>query len=127
MRPLVDKRLRGKLETHWPSRCSIVTVTYTTSASNQLIPSGTTAIASKTNIPCRLSPLIELHPNDNEDRSDTITGEMSERVCKLSVYLPDIQVRAQKAVVDGVTYEIESVDSDSQHFSTRLGLRIIRP
>lgn len=127
VRQLVDVRLGRDIPNHWPSLCTIQTVNFTASASNQPVPTSATSIAAKTNIPCRLSALIDIRPSDDEIRTTEVQEKKVERTCKLSGYYSDIEVRTQQAVVDGVTYQIRGVEHDSQQFSTRLRLEVIKP
>jgi len=127
MSRLIDPRLRTSLPDFWPSRCSIKTVTTTASASGQKVRTGTTDVAGMTSIQCRMSVTTTERPNDQVTTEARIRGSVARRNLKLSGYFPTIQPDVMVAVVDGVEYAIYSNEPDSEHFSTRLGVDIIKP
>lgn len=49
------------------------------------------------------------------------------RTVKLNGYYPTIQVRTHRAVVDGVAYLIRGVEHDSERYSTRLQVEVLKP
>lgn len=127
MRSLLDPRLRTAIPEHWPSLCTIQTITYTANAANQLMPTGVTNVSGMVNLQCRLGPIILSRPTDDEIRDTKVQEKYSRRNLKINAYLPQIQVRAMQAVVDGIVYPIRGVEGDSQQFSTRLRLEIVKP
>lgn len=127
MRALIDSRLRHAIPDHWDSRCTIQMVTYTTTAANQRVPSGATDVAGMVNVPCRLAAIIFSRPTDNEIRDQKIQEKLSHRHLKLNGWFPSITPRRMQAVVDGVVYPIVGVEGDSQQFSTRLRLEVVKP
>lgn len=127
MRQLVDSRLRNGIPDHWPSRCTIQTLIYTEDAANQPVLSGVKNVAGLVNIECRLGPMQEGTPSDDEVRTEPISSVVSKRQLKLNGYYTQIVPKSMQVVVDGVVYPIRGVESDSQHFSTRLRLEIVEP
>lgn len=123
-RQLVDPRLRASTQAFWPSVCSIQTVVNTVSDSNQPIRTGQTPVPSLQRIPCRLGPLSETSVADKEVRDPSVTSFVKRRDLKLDGYYPEI-APGMEAVVDGVTYPIVGMDSDSQFQFTRLLLEVI--
>lgn len=126
MRSLVNPKLRAKLPEHWLSSCTIQSVTVTLSESGQKVPYAASNVAGLVNIQCRMAPIIDARPTDEEIRTTGLRLEHSKRILKLNGYFPQIVNRAMQAVVDGVTFEIRGVEADSQSFSTRLRLESIK-
>ena len=127
MRRLIDPRLRSSIsDAHAPSRCTVQTITYTNSASNQPIPTGAVDLAGVVNVECSLGALIRLRPTDTQVRTGGVEDVRTLRQCRLNGYFP-VVVPGMQAVVDSVIYPIIGVDCDSLRFSTRLRLEIIEP
>lgn len=128
MRSLFDTRLNKAIEGLYPSLCTIQIVTTSVSASNQKVPTGATDIEGLINLRGRMAPMSAIGGiTDKETRSGGIVSRVVERLLKLDGYYPQIDTRRMQAVVDGVVYQIRGVDSDSQHFNTRLRLEIVKP
>lgn len=125
--PLFHPLLHTALPTHWPSICTVQLVTYTITASRQQIPVGGSNIAGMVNVQCRLGPIIFDRPTDNEIRTAAVTEQYVRRQLKLNGYFPQIVPRLHRVIVDGVVYPIRGVEEDSEHFSTRLTLEVVRP
>jgi hypothetical protein len=123
---MIDPRMHQQVQEHFPSRVTIQQITYTRSGANQKIPSGATDIAGLVGLPCRLGPIILLRPTDNEMRTQSVTSGIENRQCKINGYYPQITNKEMQAVVDGVTFPIRGVESDSNNFSTRMRLEIIK-
>lgn len=102
-------------------------VTYTTTPSHQKIRSGSYPLPGLANIPCLLGPIIEERPTDGEVRTSATLEHTQRRHLKMNGSYPQIQERDMEAVVDGVTFPIRGVESDSKNFSTRLRLEVVRP
>lgn len=109
----------------WPSLCTIEVVEMGATQSGQLIPSE--GVPYLVDIPCRLGPIQEGQPSDNEHREPAIRESYARRTLKLSDYYPNIVPRQMRAVVDGVTYAIRGNEEDSEHVFTRLYLELIKP
>lgn len=127
MRSLIDPRLRSHLLNHYTSRCTLATVTYSTTTSGQKVRSGNSPISGLVHIPCQLGPIIEIRPTDNQLRSDPITEVQKQRQCKLLGYFPMAVPYAMEAIVDGEVFRIDGVEADSVKFSTRLRLEVVKP
>lgn len=128
MRPLIDPRMRQALPDHWPSLCTIQEIKLIEKDSGQLVPDGALSdVPRLTNIQCQLGPLVDYTPTDDERRGVNITGGIQRRNLKLNGYFPEIKASSMWAKVDGVTYAIVGVDSDSTKFSSRLRLEIVEP
>ena len=125
--PLLDPRLRTALPVLWPSRCTIQTITTTTSASNQLVPSGAVDLAGHTEIECRVSPIVRERPTDDLQRGYAVQEYHLRRHANLNGYFPTITEVGMQAVIDGVVYPIRGVDTDGNHFITRLKLEVVTP
>lgn len=126
MRALLDPRLRTAIPEFWPSRVDIRLKTYTTSATNQKIQTGSTSVFN-TLLECRLSPIILDRPTDTDTRTIKVTDLTERRHLKINGYYPTIEAEDMQAVVDGKTWEIRGVESDGSHFSTRLRMENILP
>jgi hypothetical protein len=124
---LFDSRLLSQLDRHYESSCTIQSVIFTSDNANQDVISSTPDVAGMTLIPCRIGPLIEIRPTDDELRSSDIRARRVERQCKLLGYYPGIIPREMQAVVDGVTYPIRGVEHDGSRMTTRLRLEILTP
>lgn len=59
-----------------------------------------------------------------EIRTKTDTTEWNKLIAKLMGYFPNIS-QTDQAVIDGVTYEIQGIDWDSQQAFTNLHLRTL--
>ena len=129
MRTLIDPRLRASLQDDFPSRCTIQNVVHVVSMANQEVPdpASATDVAGLVNIQCRIAPLIEQRPTDNENLPSDIQELYVQRQCKLNGYFPSITPRSMQAIVDGVAYIIRGVEHDGARFSTRLRLEISTP
>lgn len=127
MRPLIDPRLRHGIADHWPSLCTIQEVKVIEESSGQMVEEDGPILVLHVDVPCRLGPLIEGTPTDNERRGVMITSQHARRVLKLNGYYPDIVPGKMEAVIGGNTYPIRGVDSDSEMHYTRLRLEVILP
>lgn len=130
MRAIIDPRLRASLDNFYESRCTIQLAQYVQTAANQKVLDPAQPwvnVVGMVNLLCRLSPLIEIRPTDNEQRSADMLSKTRARQCKLQDYFPAIQVRDMRAVVDGEAYSIVGVEHDGSKFTTRLRLEILLP
>lgn len=126
-RKLIHPKLRTNLKDHWPSLCTIQSVNYTEEGTGQETSTSESSVTGMVNLPCRLGPLVEVTPTDDERRTSSMSVGYSRRNLKINAYLPQITPEAMVALVDGVKYQIRGVDSDSEHFSTRLRLEVVEP
>lgn len=127
-RPLIDQRLKNALPNHWPSRCSIQSVNFTSSTSGQEIPGAGTDIEGLTDLECRMGPVSLGTPLDDEMRTQEITEGRTRRILWINgYYVPQIESSTMQAVVDGVIFNIIAVESDSQKCYTRLRLEDMQP
>jgi Glu-tRNA(Gln) amidotransferase subunit E-like FAD-binding protein len=127
MRSLIHPYLRHAIPQMWPSRCTIQLVTSVADVSGQIMQTGASNVRGMVNIPCRLGPIIEIRPSDNEVRTQDVQESYVRRQLKLNAYLPQIRERVHQAVVDGEVYPIMGVESDSEKFSTRLKVERVSP
>lgn len=108
------------------SLCTIQRPPGTTNAQGgqDLDPTHYIDVPGLVNIPCKAAPLVILRPSAaDETKLADYTEEGNQQQVVLSGYFPQIQQQDQ-AVVDGVIYDIVSVQSDSEHIMTRLGTQI---
>lgn len=129
-RSLLDPRMQTALVEDWSSRCTIQ-ITQIPASSTQ--PSGQhypgLSYANQfgmVNIPCRIGAMQMDNASDNEHRSLESIESVLKRTVKLNGYYPAIQPRLHRAVVDGVPYMIRGVEHDSERFSTRLMVELIK-
>ena len=129
MRQLLDPRLHQSLGEFWPDLATIQIIVTVADAANQPVVQSpiTGSVLGMDAIPCRIGPMIQVRPTDEEVRDGKITDLILHRELKLSGYFPTITAHIMQAVVKGITYKIVGVESDSQSFSTRLRLEIIKP
>jgi len=125
MRSLIDPRMRTRLRGYWPSICTVQLEKFVQEESGQQKQTGGSDIDGLTKIPCRIGPLIEVRPTDDEIRAGGVVEEYRRRQCKLDGFFPNIQPSGMQAVVDGVVYPIRGVEHDSEKFSTRLKLEVL--
>ncbi len=125
--PLIDARLKKHIIQHWPSRCTIKTVNYTVTSSNQKLASSYSDVVGMVDIPCRLAPFIETRITDTERRTTQVETKQVQRTCKLSGYYPQIDTRRMVAVIDAIVYSIRANEPDSESLSTRIRLEILTP
>lgn len=125
-RPLIDPRLKNALPTHWPSRCNIQSVNFTSSTSGQAVPtSGTDVLLD---LECRLAAISLGTPTDDETRTSALTSGKESRTLLINgYYIGLIESDTMWAIVDGVTYHIRGVESDSEMHYTRLRLEAMTP
>lgn len=134
-RPLTHPRMETAFRDHWPSLCTIQWKVTAASESNEELPTvydpasvqvtGPQDMEDHVDIPCRVSPVVEVSPRYEEKRTPEAISAFKQAKCKLDGYFPLIEVRLQQAVIGGETWEIRGVEHDSQHFSTRLMLEIV--
>lgn len=100
---------------------------YEINEDNQQIPIGMMPIEGWIDIPCRIAAIIRERPTDDESRTPELIEDYRRRHLKLNIYAPDIDPREMVADVDGEIFEIRGVEHDSEYFSTRLRLEVLRP
>lgn len=127
MRSIVDQRLITGTQAHHESVCTIYDVIITASSSGQRVETLGDPVDGMRHIPCRLAPLIEIRPTDNENRTNRVQSEYANRVCRLNGHFPDIEVRRHRAVVDNVEWNIRGIEHDGSRKYTRLRLEVIKP
>jgi hypothetical protein len=72
-------------------------------------------------IDCSIAPFDTEHPSRQEAKIETMTYLAVSHHVLLRGYFPEISA-AMRAMVDGVAYDIQAVESDSQQTMTRLRL-----
>jgi hypothetical protein len=125
--PLLHSKLQTNTPLHWPTTCTIQAYTFAQSMAGQSLPTGLTDVAGLADIPCRLAPYIENIITDPEMRSANVTETIRRRTAKLNGIFPTIDGIRMIALIEGIVYQIRGVDFDSQSFSTRLRLEVVKP
>lgn len=126
--PLVHPKFRNNIPSHWPSRCTIKSITTVYSQAHQKLPSAYVNVTGLVDIECRLAPFIETRITDDEYRRNDLTSEVKRRTAKLNGnYATQINPVTMVAVIDNIRYSITAVETDSEGFSTRIKLEIVTP
>ena len=103
----------------WPSLCTVQEATDTTGSTGEITQTWAN-IAGLVDLPCNIAPVSIL-----ERRGLERTVEMGTHKVYLQAYYDTITAM-QHAVVDGVTYNILSVEQDSQSAVTVLRVEIVQ-
>lgn len=82
--------------------------------------------AAHTDIPCRIAPQILIRPQLQEKQAGEFQMQDARLQVNLSKYVGDVDV-TMRLTVDGVTYEIVSVEPDGSKLTTRVGVGKIVP
>jgi len=116
MRGIVDPRLMGALESHFPDRCTIQCLTETVDADGQVVKTWTDRHAD---VPCNVMPL-----KGREIKRPNQTYVVANTSIALQDYCPDI-VESDRAIVGSTTYDILLVESPLSTM-TRLSCEVVR-
>ncbi|HNQ33350.1 MAG TPA: phage head closure protein [Methanoculleus sp.] len=116
MRGIVDPRLMGALESHFPDRCTIQCLTETVDADGQVVKTWTDRHAD---VPCNVMPL-----KGREIKRPNQTYVVANTSIALQDYCPDI-VESDRAIVGSTTYDILLVESPLNTM-TRLSCEVVR-
>jgi len=116
MQGIVDPRLMGALESHFPDRCTIQYLTETVDADGQV----TTAWKDRyADVPCNISPL-----KGREIKRPNQTYVVANTSIALQGHYADI-VESDRAIVGGTTYDILLVEQILDTM-TRLSCEVVR-
>ena len=116
MRGIVDPRLMGALESHFPDRCTIQCLTETVDADGQVVKTWTDRHAD---VPCNVMPR-----KGREIKRPNQTYVVANTSIALQDYCPDI-VESDRAIVGSTTYDILLVESPLNTM-TRLSCEVVR-
>jgi head-tail adaptor len=116
MRGIVDPRLMGALESHFPDRCTVQYLTETADADGQVVKTWTDR---HTDAPCNVTPL-----KGREIKRPNQTYVVANTSIALQDYYPDI-VESDRAIVGGTTYNILLVEQILGSM-TRLSCEVVR-
>ena len=120
-RSIVHPRFLDRLPQFYPSRCNIQQATEARSALGSVTRTWA-AVTDLQNLPCTLAPFVQQGPTgQSEVEREMMTTFGVTHHLALRGYFPDIHPTMQ-ALVDGETYDIEAVEHDSHHQTTRLKL-----
>ncbi len=97
MQGIVDPRLMGALESHFPDRCTVQYLTETVDADGQVVKTWTDRY---TDVPCNVMPL-----KGREIRGPNQTYVVANTSIALQGHYADI-VESDRAIVGGTTYNI---------------------
>lgn len=110
----------------YTSVCTFLGLTKTSASDGQQIDTFAPIDSAHTDIPCRKSPFIVIRPQVQEKQA----GETQISVAKFQVnlikYVPDASIEWQ-LIVDGVTYQIVSIEPDGSNLTTRVGITDVDP
>lgn len=101
MRGIVDPRLMGTLESHFPDRCTIQYLSETVDADGQVVKTWTDRY---TDVPCNVMPL-----DGREIKRPNQTYVVANTSIALQEHYPDIK-ESDRAIVGGTTYDILFVE-----------------
>ena len=116
MRGIVDPRLMGALESHFPDRCTIQYLSETVDADGQTVKTWTDR---HTDVPCNVMPL-----KGKEIRGPNQTYVVANTSIALQGHYSDIK-ESDRAAVDGTTYDILLVEQILDTM-TRLSCEVVR-
>lgn len=116
MRSIVDPRLMGALESHFPDRCTVQYLTETVDADGQIVKTWTDR---HVDVPCNVMPL-----KGREIKGGNQTYVVANTSIALQDYCPDI-VESDRAIVGGTTYDILLVEQILDTM-TRLSCEVVR-
>ncbi len=116
MRSIVDPRLMGALESHFPDRCTIQYLTETVDADGQVVKTWTDRHAA---VPCNVTSL-----KGKEIRGPNQTYVVATTAIALQGHYADI-VESDRAIVGGTTYDILLVEQILDTM-TRLSCEVVR-
>ena len=116
MRGIVDPRLMGALESHFPGRCTVQRLTETVDADGQMVKTWT---ARHVDVPCNISPL-----KGREIKGPNQTYVVATTSIALQGHCSDIK-ESDRAAVDGTTYDILLVEQILDTM-TRLSCEVVR-
>ena len=116
MRSIVDPRLMGALESHFPDRCTIQYLTETVDADGQVAKTWTDRY---TDVPCNVMPL-----KGREIKGPNQTYVVATTAIALQGHYPDIK-ESDRATVDGTTYDVLLVEQILGSM-TRLSCEVVR-
>ena len=116
IQPIMHERLLANLTAFYPSLCTIQEATYIVDTVGEPQPTWADFL---TDIPCRISPA-----GGNETKRSDETYEVATHVINLAGYYVTITV-PMRAEIDGVLYDILSIEHDGNHFTTRLRAQVV--
>jgi head-tail adaptor len=116
MRGIVDPRLMGALESHFPNRCTIQYLTETVDADGQMVKTWTDR---HSDVPCNVMPL-----KGREIRGPNQTYVVATTAIALQGHYADI-VESDRAIVGRTTYNILLAESPLGTM-TRLSCEVVR-
>ena len=116
MRSIVDPRLMGALESHFPDRCTIQYLTETVDADGQMVKTWTDR---HTDVPCNVMPL-----KGREIRGKDQTYVVANTAIALQGHYDDI-AESDQAIVGDTTYDVLLVEQILGSM-TRLSCEVVR-
>ena len=116
MRGIVDPRLMGALESHFPDRCTIQYLTETVDADGQMVKTWTDRHAD---VPCNVMPL-----KGREIKRPNQTYVVANTGIALQGHYDDI-VESDRAIVGSTTYDILLVEQVIDTM-TRLSCEVVQ-
>ena len=116
MRGIVDPRLMGALESHFPDRCTIQYLSETVDADGQAVK---TWKDRHVDVPCNVTSL-----KGKEIRGPNQTYVVATTAIALQGHYPDIK-ESDRVIVGGTTYDILLVESPLSTM-TRLSCEVVR-
>jgi head-tail adaptor len=116
MRGIVDPRLMGALESHFPDRCTVQYLTETVDADGQVVKTWTDRY---TDVPCNVMPL-----KGREIRGPNQTYVVANTSIALQGHYADI-VESDRAIVGSTTYDVLLVEQILDTM-TRLSCEVVR-
>jgi len=116
MRGIVDPRLMGALESHFPNRCTIQYLTETVDADGQMVKTWTDRHAA---VPCNVMPL-----KGREIKRPNQTYVVANTSIALQGHYPDVK-ESDRAIVGSTAYDILLVESPLSTM-TRLSCEVVR-
>ena len=116
MSALAHPRLLGNLKAVFPGRCTIQSKTVTPDQYGAPSETWTTVAA---NIPCSIAPMVVENIRAYERTDDDKTVSLNPHRITLRGRWPQVAT-SMRAVVEGVAWDINGVEHDSQGVYTRL-------
>ena len=105
----------------FPSLATFLGITKTVATDGQETHTFAAIDSAHSNIPCRLSPLISVRPQQQESQQGVVQQSEAKLQAHLSKYVADI-VNDWQLQVDGTVYEIVGSEPDGQKLTSRVNL-----
>lgn len=113
-------------DNHYPATCSFYSRSGSDENSGQVTYTYSVMDAAHQNIKCRLSPLIQIRPQLQEDNRQEFQRKDAKWQLNILNCFTDLEIDYQ-VVVGGITYRIVSIEPDGNGLTQRFELADVEP